>query len=92
MAKEVGIRNIDELRQFSGNLKDLGVQMSQIFHNAELHLRHVSEGWDDEKNAKFAEEFSEEVRKIDVLSQKMIEHAAYLNRLCDIAEQYKSMR
>jgi len=92
MAKEVGIRNIDELRQFSGNLKNLGSQMSQIFHNADNHLRHVSEGWDDEKNAKFAEEFSEEVRNIDVLSQKMIEHAAYLNRLCDIQEQYKSMR
>ena len=92
MAKDVGIRNIDELRQFSGNLKNLGSQMSQIFHNAENHLRHVSEGWDDEKNAKFAEEFSEEVRNIDVLSQKMIEHAAYLNRLCDIQEQYKSMR
>ena len=92
MAKEVGIRNIDELRQFSGNLKNLGSQMSQIFHNAENHLRHVSEGWDDEKNAKFAEEFSEEVRNIDVLWQKMIEHAAYLNRLCDIQEQYKSMR
>jgi hypothetical protein len=92
MAKDVGIRNIDELRQFSGNLKNLGSQMSQIFHNAENHLRHVSEGWDDEKNAKFAEEFSVEVRNIDTLSQKMIEHAAYLNRLCDIQEQYKSMR
>lgn len=92
MAKDVGIRNIDELRQFSGNLKNLGTQMSQIFHNAENHLRHVSEGWDDEKNAKFAEEFSVEVRNIDTLSQKMIEHAAYLNRLCDIQEQYKSMR
>ena len=83
MAKDVGIRNIDELRQFSGNLKNLGSQN---------HLRHVSEGWDDEKNAKFAEEFSVEVRNIDTLSQKMIEHAAYLNRLCDIQEQYKSMR
>ena len=92
MAKDVGIRNLDELRQFSGNLKNLGSQMSQIFHNAENHLRHVSEGWDDEKNAKFAEEFSSEVRNIDALSQKMIEHAAYLNRLCDIQEQYKSMR
>ena len=92
MAKDVGIRNIDELRQFSSNLKNLGSQMSQIFHNAENHLRHVSEGWTDEKNSKFTEEFSEEVRNIDALSQKMIEHAAYLNRLCDIQEQYKSMR
>ena len=66
--------------------------MSQIFHNAENHLRHVSEGWHDEKNDKFAEEFSAEVRNIDLMSQKMIEHATYLNRLCDIAEQYKSMR
>ena len=92
MAQDVGIRNIDELRQFSGNLKNLGNQMSQIFHNAEIHLRHVSEGWHDEKNDKFAEEFNQEVRNIDAMSQKMIEHAAYLNRLCDIAEQYKGMR
>ena len=92
MAQDVGIRNVDELRQFSGNLQNLGNQMSQIFHNAENHLRHVSEGWHDEKNDKFAEEFSTEVRNIDLMSQKMIEHATYLNRLCDIAEQYKSMR
>ena len=92
MAQDVGIRNVDELRQFSGNFQNLGNQMSQIFHNAENHLRHVSEGWHDEKNDKFAEEFSAEVRNIDLMSQKMIEHATYLNRLCDIAEQYKSMR
>ena len=92
MAQDVGIRNIDELRQFSSNLQNLGNQMSQIFHNAENHLRHVSEGWHDEKNDKFAEEFSAEVRNIDLMSQKMIEHATYLNRLCDIAEQYKSIR
>lgn len=92
MAQDVGIRNVDELRQFSGNLQNLGNQMSQIFHNAENHLRHISEGWHDEKNDKFAEEFSAEVRNIDLMSQKMIEHATYLNRLCDIAEQYKSMR
>ena len=92
MAQDVGIRNVDELRQFSGNLQNLGNQMSQIFHNAENHLRHVSEGWHDEKNDKFAEEFSAEVRNIDLMSQKMIEHATYLNRLCDIVEQYKSMR
>jgi hypothetical protein len=92
MAQDVGIRNIDELRQFSSNLQNLGNQMSQIFHNAENHLRHVSEGWHDEKNDKFAEEFSAEVRNIDLMSQKMIEHATYLNRLCDVAEQYKSMR
>ena len=92
MTKDVGIRNVDELRQFSGNLKNLGTQMSQIFHNAEDNLRHVSDGWDDEKNAKFAEEFSEEVRKIDALSQKMIEHAAYLDRICNIQDEYRSMR
>ena len=92
MAQDVGIRNVDELRQFSGNLQNLGNQMSQIFHNAENHLRHVSEGWHDEKNDKFAEEFSAEVRNIDLMSQKMIEHATYLNRLCDIAEQHKSLR
>ena len=92
MAQDIGIKNIDELRQFSGNLKNLGSQMSQILHNAENHLRHVSEGWHDEKNDKFSEEFSEEVRKIDALSQKMIEHSAYLDKLCAIAESYKSMR
>ncbi len=92
MAQEIGIRNIDELRQFSGNLKNLGNQMSQIFHNAENNLRHVSEGWHDEKNEKFSDEFSVEVKNIDTLSQKMIEHAEYLDRLCNIAEEYKSMR
>ena len=53
MAQDVSIRNVDELRQFSGNLQNLGNQMSQIFHNAENHLRHVSEGWHDEKNDKW---------------------------------------
>ena len=92
MAQDVGIRNIDELRQFSGNLKDLASQMSEIFHNAQNHLIHVSEGWHDEKNDKFAEEFNIDVKNIDALSQRMIEHAEYLNRLCSIVEEYKSIR
>ena len=92
MAQDVGIKNIDELRQFSSNLKNLGSQMSQIFHDAENHLRHVSEGWHDEKNDKFSEDFTQEVKNVDVLSQKMIEHAVYLDKLCTIAEEYKSMR
>lgn len=92
MAQDVGIRNIDELRQFSGNLKDLASQMSDIFHSAQNHLIHVSEGWHDEKNDKFAEEFNLDVKNIDALSQRMIEHAEYLNRLCSIAEEYKSIR
>ena len=92
MAQDVGIRNIDELRQFSSNLKNLGSQMSQIFHDAENHLRHVSEGWHDEKNDKFAEEFRVDVKNVDMMSQKMIEHAAYLDRLCNIAEEYRNQR
>ena len=92
MAQDVGIKNIDELRQFSSNLKNLGSQMSQIFHDAENHLRHVSEGWHDEKNDKFAEEFRVDVKNVDMMSQKMIEHAAYLDRLCNIAEEYRNQR
>ena len=92
MAQDISIRNIDELRQFSGNLKDLASQMSDIFHNAQNNLRHVSEGWHDEKNDKFAEEFNIDVKNIDALSQRMIEHAEYLNRLCSIVEEYKSIR
>jgi uncharacterized protein YukE len=92
MAQDISIRNIDELRQFSGNLKDLASQMSDIFHDAQNKLRHASEGWHDEKNDKFAEEFNIDVKNIDALSQRMIEHAEYLNRLCSIAEEYKNIR
>lgn len=92
MAQDVRIRNIDELRQFSSNLKNIGSQMSEIFHNLQNQLRLVSEGWTDDKSIKFSEEFDVEVKNIDTLSQKMIEHAIYLNRLCDIQDQYKSIR
>ena len=45
MAQEVGVRNVQELKQFGNDLKRLSEQLSNAFHAAEKKMNRVCEGW-----------------------------------------------
>ena len=87
---EVGVKSIPELRQFGTALGSVSEQMVQIFHNAEQRMHSVCEGWNDDNNRKFMEEFAQQVKMIEGISEKMRAYSQYINRTCEILEVYKS--
>ncbi len=92
MPKDAGVRSVEELHTFGVKLKMLGSKTQEIFHDAQANMNQVSEGWDDTQQAQFAQEFSEFVKQIDVIANRMTEHAEYIQRQCQRLEAYLNGR
>jgi len=92
MAQEVGVRNVQELKQFGKDLKQLSEQLSATFHAAEKKMAQVCEGWNDKVNQKFMEEFSKDAKEIDQISSRMAAFAQFIGKSSEILEIYKHNR
>lgn len=92
MAQEVGVRNVQELKQFGNDLKRLSEQLSAAFHAAEKKMNRVCEGWNDNVNQKFMTEFQKDAKQIDDISNRMVEYAKFIGKSAQILEMYRSNR
>ena len=92
MAQEVGVRNVQELKQFGNDLKRLSEQLSAAFHAAEKKMNRVCEGWNDNSNQKFMTAFEKDAKQIDEIANRMVEYAKFIGKSVDILEMYRSNR
>ena len=92
MAQEVGVRNVQELKQFGNDLKRLSEQLSAAFHAAEKKMNRVCEGWNDNVNQKFMTEFQKDAKQIDDISNRMVEYVKFIGKSAEILEMYRSNR
>ena len=92
MAKEVGVRNVQELKQFGNDLKRLSEQLSNAFHAAEKKMNRVCEGWSDNVNQKFMTEFQKDAKQIDEISNRMVEYAKFIGKSAEILDMYRNNR
>ena len=92
MASDASVKNIDQLRQFGTNLKNAGENLTTLFQRLNMQMHQVCEGWNDDKNQAFMNDFENKCRDITRLSQEMQAYSQYISRTCDILEQYKTLR
>jgi len=92
MANEVGVRSIPDLKQFGNDLKKLSEQLQVVFHSTEHKMHHVCEGWNDNLNQKFMNEFQKDVKSIDKIASNMLEYANFISKTVEILERYQSTR
>lgn len=92
MAKEVGVRSIPELKQFGRDLKILSEQLSATFHATQKKMQVVCEGWNDQVNQKFMDEFQRNTVEIDKISEQMIKFSQFIDKSCNILEMYQQNR
>lgn len=92
MAQEVGVRNVQELKQFGKDLKKLSDQLAATFHAAEKKMNQVCEGWNDDVNKKFMEEFSKDAKEIDQISARMTNFSQFITKSSEILEMYQHNR
>ncbi len=89
MAQEVGVRNVQELKQFGKDLKKLSEQLSATFHAAEKKMHQVCEGWNDNVNQKFMGEFSKDAKEIDQIAQRMANFSQFIGKSSEILDMYQ---
>lgn len=92
MAQEVGVRNIAELKQFGCDLKRLSEQLASAFHAAESKMHHVCDGWNDNVNIKFMNEFEKNAKEIDKIAANMQDFSKFIVRSCELLEMYQNNR
>lgn len=92
MAQDAIIRNVDDLRQFGKNLNVASNNLSMLFTQLNQHMHRVGDTWQDDKNREFMEEFEQSRKEIDKIAQKMQHYSQYIGKICEYAEQYKSIR
>ena len=64
MAHEVNVRNEEELIAFAQALNGLSNAMVQNFNKAKAEMYRVNEGWNDEQNQQFMQQFEQSVQVI----------------------------
>jgi len=92
MTQEVGVRSIPELMQFGKDLNTLSEQLSAAFHAANKKMRIVCEGWNDQVNTKFMNEFQKDEKEIDQIAARMKEFSSFIAKSCDILQMYQNNR
>lgn len=88
---DAGVRNIDELRQFGRNLSMASGNLMSLFQQLTLQMHQVCDSWHDDKNRSFMAEFEQKHSEIEKIAQQMQHYSQFINRVCDAAEQYKSL-
>ena len=89
MARDAGVRSVPELRNFGKQLQQMGEQMYGVMINAQRRMNYVSEGWQDDKNERFKVVFDQSVKMIKKMSDEFARYNDYLQKQCNILDQYK---
>ena len=92
MAKDTSVKSIEELRGFAAYLRTLGGNMVDEFNRTRQEMYRINEGWDDTENEKFMEEFDQSVALIHRIADHMDRYSVFVDKKCDILEQYMNTR
>ena len=92
MAQEVGVRSIPQLKQFGKDLNTLSEQLTAAYHAATRKMQTVCEGWNDQVNMKFMQEFQKDEKQIDEIAAHMKQFSSFINKSCEILEMYQNTR
>lgn len=92
MATDAGVKDVEQLRQFSTKLNQSADACVSLFQHLNSETHNICQSWNDEKATKFMQTFETSKRNIDKLAQEMKEFSAYINRLAQRVEDYKNQR
>lgn len=92
MANQAGVRSISDLRTFGNQVKQMGNQVCQLFHDAQTRMKYVSEGWQDRQNETFMAQFDQTVKMMDIVKDQLDNYSQFIEQSCRILEDYVNNR
>lgn len=92
MAQDAVIKNVDELRQFGRNLNVASNNLNALFNQLNQQMHRVCDSWQDDKNRTFMGEFEQSRTQINSIAQEMQRYSQFIEKVCEYADQYKSIR
>lgn len=92
MAKDISIRNIDQLRQFGRNLSIASSNLINLFGKLNIQMHTTLDNWDDTQSQKFMVDFERRCQEIQKISEEMQRYSKYVSDVCEAQERATSIR
>ncbi len=86
------IVNPEELRQFTENLRRFNQDTKSRLGSLQAHFNALGDTWQDQEQAKFAEEFAATVKAFKRFLEVSEQHVPFLLRKAQRAEDYLKQR
>lgn len=86
---DAGVRSIDDLKNYGRALSNCGEALNDTFTDILNETNRVCEGWNDNNAQQFVERMTNKATELQKLSEIMIEFSAYIQKQCDILDEYE---
>lgn len=89
---DVHVRSEEELMEFAQYLFNLAEAMVEHFSEANNKMNSINEGWNDDQNLRFMEQFREATEAIHNISEMMNEYSGFIRRYAGHIAAIKNVR
>jgi uncharacterized protein YukE len=81
-----------ELRRFAKDLSKFNQELEQLVGGLHAKMRGLEQTWRDQEQRKFSESFQDAVRVLARFVESSEQHAQFLNKKAQLAEDYIKQR
>lgn len=81
-----------ELRKFAKDLARFNRDLESLVGGIHAKMRNLESTWRDQEQRKFSESFQETVRVLSRFVESSEQHASFLNKKAQLAEEYLKQR
>ena len=89
---DVIVQSQEELLHFAGGLTNLSQGLVASFEQANAEMNRVNEGWNDDQNLRFMNEFRQATAAIHNIAEMMEAYSAYIRRYVAALDAAKNIR
>ena len=89
---DINVQSQEELLHFASRLTNLSQGLITSFSQANAEMDRVNEGWHDEQNARFMNQFRQATAAIHNIAGMMDEYSAYIRRYAAAIEAARNVR
>lgn len=86
------IVNPEELKQFASHLSKVSSEFRQLRETTRSKMSHLNQSWRDGENAKFVQQFEQDIKPLEKLIQTAEEYSSFLKRKAASIEPYFNTR
>ncbi|MBQ0046760.1 MAG: WXG100 family type VII secretion target [Prevotellaceae bacterium] len=84
MAADTGMRNIAEVEQYSKNLENISMQVTQVFQRLKQQTEQISQNWHDSQFQLYKEQFDQNITKeVEGICGTLQKLSIYAKKQCE---------
>ncbi len=80
--------NPNDLRDFAKHLKKSSEDLQRLRNTTKAKMQQLNQSWRDQENARFVEQFEQEMKSLEKLTKTAEDYSKFLTRKAEALEAY----